>query len=37
MAHNMLVHSTADGSTTPAIRAMERALLQAFRTVGLKA
>ena len=37
MAHKMLVHSTADGSTTPAIRAMERPLLEAFRTVGLKA
>jgi hypothetical protein len=33
----MLVHSAADGSTkTPAIRAMGR-LLEAFRTVGLKA
>jgi hypothetical protein len=29
----MLVHSTADGSTTPAIRP----LLEAFPTVGLKA
>ena len=33
----MLVHSTADGSTTPAIRAMERPLLEAFPTVGPKA
>jgi hypothetical protein len=34
----MLVHSAADESTkTPAIRAMERPLLEAFRTVGLKA
>jgi hypothetical protein len=34
----MLVHSATDGSTkTPAIRAMERPLLEAFRTVGLKA
>jgi hypothetical protein len=34
----MLVHSAADGSTnTPAIRAMERPRLEAFRTVGLKA
>jgi hypothetical protein len=34
----MLVHSATDGSTkTPAIRAMEWSLLEAFRTVGLKA
>jgi hypothetical protein len=37
MAHKMLVHSTADGSTTPAFRAMERLPLAAFPTVGLKA
>jgi len=34
----MFVHSAADGSTTtPAIRAMERPLLEAFRNVVLKA
>jgi hypothetical protein len=34
----MLVHFAADGSTkTPAIRAMERPLLEAFPIVGLKA
>jgi hypothetical protein len=34
----MLVHSATDESTkTPAIRAMEWSLLEAFRTVGLKA
>jgi hypothetical protein len=34
MAHKMLVHSTADGSTTPAFRAMERPLLEAFPNRG---
>jgi len=35
---HMFVHSAADGSTTtPAIRAMEWPLLEAFPTVGLKA
>jgi hypothetical protein len=34
----MLVHSATDGSTKlPAIRAMARPLLEAFRNVALKA
>jgi len=34
----MLVHCATDGSMKlPAVRAMERRLLEAFRNVGLKA